>query len=421
MEGFIDEIPKDLFRIIDQVGSGSYSDIFSAIHIPTNTKVALKITFKSNNEDELKSIRQEAEINKSLSHPFICQYFTSIETDHLFIIVMELIDGYDCLTYVNSRSGLPLPESKNLFSQIAIAIEYLHNDQHITHRDLKLENIMLDNFNHIRLIDFGFSTDNCMMSTCCGSIPYCAPEVLLGNKYTQAADIWSIGVILYAFIEGNLPFYHTNMNSLSHMICQHELSFSESFDKDSKDLLRKMLTKDPDQRITIDEIMKHPFISNEQILQINYKPIFQIFEYKDRSLANLSPSRSSQIYSNFDNLIIDNNLEVNSKNKRFPLLKNSPKKVTQSHSCVGNTKESLNDMILSRKNFPSYLNNVIKSAILNTQNLQKVATQKNQINSLHFHSIRTPALRRNPHRSMFKGSAPIFHPKIKNSNLINDI
>ena len=102
---------------------------------------------------------------------------------------MELINGISLLDYVNETSGIPISEARYLFVQLIIAIEYLHNEAHITHRDLKLENIMIDYYGHIRLIDFGFSSMKTMMSTCCGTIPYCAPEVLSCEMYTNASDI----------------------------------------------------------------------------------------------------------------------------------------------------------------------------------------------------------------------------------------
>lgn len=433
MDRYIDEVPRDIYTITDQIGSGSFSDIFSAIHIPTNTRVALKITFKNNNEEEMKSLEQEVQINKKLHHPFICQFFTEIETEHLIIIVMELIEGVSALNYVNQTSGLPLSEAKNLFAQLLIAMEYLHNEVHITHRDLKLENIMIDSFDHIRLIDFGFSSVNTMMSTCCGSIPYCAPEILLGQRYTKAADIWSMGVILYAFVDGNLPFYHSNMNTLAHMICQREVTFPNTFDEDLRDLLRKMLTKESEQRITIDEIKRHPFISGEKLLQIDYIQILKLPQYRDSNIL-LSPNRSSQIYNpyHYNQLLIgassagfplspDSGADSNLTNtKRFPLTKDSPKKATQSQNSVGNaSKETVNELILSRNNFPSILNKVIQTAILNPQQNATIL-QQNPHFTTHLRDIRAPALRRNPHRSIFKNAAPLFHPQVRNTNIINN-
>lgn len=271
---YIDEVPKDLFSNLQQIGSGSFSDIFSATHNPTNVKVSLKISLKEQNEESLQVLKKEVEINKILFHPFICKFFTEIVTEHLHIIVMEYINGVSSLDYVNEMSGISDIEARSLLSQLIIAIEYLHNEAHITHRDLKLENIMIDLYGHIRLIDFGFSSMKTIMSTCCGTIPYCAPEVLLRELYTCASDIWSLGIILYAFLNGNLPFVHQNINTLVELIVGSEVFYPDNMDIFARDLLQKMLNKDPDQRITIEEIKSHPFLSSEKILQIDYKQLF---------------------------------------------------------------------------------------------------------------------------------------------------
>lgn len=118
---------------------------------------------------------------------------------------MELIEGTNLLQYVNQNHGLKINEVQNIFSQLIIAIEYLHNELNISHRDLKLENVMLD---------FGFSSiKKNIMSTLCGSIPYCAPEVLKCQTYTKEADIWCLGVILYSLVSGKLPFFCSNLTN----------------------------------------------------------------------------------------------------------------------------------------------------------------------------------------------------------------
>lgn len=427
--GFFDEIPHGMFSDFIQIGSGSFSDIFTATHVQTNTKVALKIMFKTDDQEEMKSIQQEVQINKTLDHPFVCKFFTEIETEHLIIIVMELIEGTNTLDYVNQNSGLPNTEAQNLFAQLVIAIEYLHNEVHITHRDLKLENIMLDRFGHIRLIDFGFSSVNTMMSTCCGSIPYCAPEILLEQKYTNAADIWSMGVILYAFIEGNLPFYHSNMNALATMICQHEVAFSNTFGEDVKDLIRRMLMKDPEQRITIDEIKRHPYISNEKLLQIDYKNLLSSQQLSSEAPINLACNRSSQLYNNFIYARLFKNSSSNFQTgtklqkKGFPMIRNSPSSsVTQSdHDIVvgrNSAAESLNESILSRKDFPLRLNNCIERSLMDQMDEDLSPVARNQDRLQLKLKRNAQSVKRHTHHNVFKSSPPLFQPKFNNQNSV---
>lgn len=379
--GFINEIPQDIFNNLEQIGSGSFSDIFTAIHVKTNCKVALKITMKGGDDDYLK---KEINIFKSLNHPFICKYFTDIETEHLKIVAMELVDGPNALDYVNKYSGLPMQEAQSFFAQLVIAIEYLHS-QKVSHRDLKLENIMLDKYGHIRLIDFGFSSLNTIMTTCCGSIPYTAPEVLMGENYTNAADIWSLGIILYAFIQGGLPFYHSNIYTLAMIICQCDVEFTSSFDKESKDLITKMLEKDPEKRISLDDIKNHPYVSSDRLLKINYKQLFspkeknqerrpslgQIQKPENNTFVNKADNKQDQVNIRKSstcitfNLAINNNLHpqniYHTRNRRISSNEMAHKlTIIALQEKITEQNNNIEDAILSRNDFAFNLNRLIE-------------------------------------------------------------
>lgn len=374
---FIIEIPQDQYSIINQIGSGTFSDIFSATHIKTNTNVALKISLKTNSKEYDKMLEEEVEINKTLHHPFICKFFTEFETEHLSVIVMELVDGVTALDYVNQSHGLPISEVANFFTQLLIAIEYLHDEVHIAHRDLKLENIMIDNSGHIRLIDFGFSTNKSVMSTICGSIPYCAPEVLSGQMYTKESDIWSMGVILYALYDGNLPFFHQNTNALAALICNNDVKFKNGFDELLKDLLTKILTKDPQQRIKIDDIKLHPFLANERLLQIDYKQLFsptynQI--HSSRTAQNIKLTKPSSIKlgspdSNYTTSQIKKSgfFRLQSSSINFPA---QMQEIL--HEKITLKTDDIDQAIENRKDFAHNLTKLIEYEFLN--NLQGIPT-----------------------------------------------
>lgn len=357
---FLSEIPKEEYILIEQIGLGTFSDIFSATHLKTNSKVALKIFLKNNSQEYDKTIDQEVKINKSLHHPFICKFFTEFETDHLNVIVMELIEGQTLLDYVNQSHGLPPPEVSNFFAQLLIAIEYLHDEAHITHRDLKLENIMVDDSGHIRLIDFGFSTKNSLMSTLCGSIPYCAPEVLTGQLYTRASDIWSMGIILYALFDGNLPFFHHNTNVLVSMICNNELRIPDTFDGALKDLLIRMLDKDPEKRIKVDEIKQHPFVSHEKLLLIDYKQLFNPTE-KPHEVIHTSMT-TSQVIEN--NKLSENENVESKKRSGFLRFTNSMSNeaIEILHEKITLKTDDVDLSIENRRNFAHNLTKLIESA-----------------------------------------------------------
>lgn len=418
---FIDEIPQNVFTNFQEIGSGTFSDIFSAVHLNTNSKVALKISLKNNNEEDMKSFEQEISINKAINHPFICKYFTDIETDHLKIIVLELVEGVNALNYVNQTCGLPFQEALNLFTQLIIAIEYLHNEVHATHRDLKLENIMIDKYDHIRLIDFGFSSVNTMMTTCCGSIPYCAPEILTGQKYTKAADIWSLGIILYAFINGNLPFYNPNINTLAAMICNKEVQFTSNFPNlEIQDLIQRMLTKDPIQRITIDEIKMHPSISNQKLFQINYK---QLFESNINDTISLSSQKLASNKSNRSKSSACFKLE--SGIQHLPIIKepSSSNEATCSHHnsklrILSECTSELDESIRNRKDFALNLNKTIESALLNcySYNNRNLGSPVSMNLGSRIGALRFSFTKRKTKHLVLKNGTPLVQPNVNNNH-----
>lgn len=379
---FLNEIPPESYTDFIQIGSGSYSSIFSALHTKTNVRVALKISLKVNDEDKMKTIYQEHEIHKTLNHPFICRYYTSFETEHLFIVSMELIEGISLLEYVNQNRGLKIEDAQNIFGQLIIAMEYLHSEKNVTHRDLKLENIMVDRFNNIRLIDFGFSTPKLIMTTLCGSIPYCAPEILKGQAYTKEADIWCMGIILYSLVTDKLPFYSANMKKMINTICEQEPDYSLIKNQDLKDLLSKLLIKDQAQRIMMHDIKNHIFMSHVRILKIDYKtifspiPVIQSNFRRKRSASVMKPSMSNL---NLSGLLASTSSSNNSSDflpqKRLVPPDNGANQliINNLRKLVTNNSTDVDELIGSRKDYPSNLNRLIETALLSIpQNKMKL-------------------------------------------------
>ncbi|XP_032895086.1 testis-specific serine/threonine-protein kinase 5-like [Amblyraja radiata] len=143
------------------------------------------------------------------------QLFESFRSPSRLYLVLELASRGDLLEYINRGAdraralGLQEAEAQHMFQQLVGAVSHCHS-KHIAHRDLKCENILLDDKGHIKLTDFGLasrSNKDSLMSTFCGSMPYTAPEILQGHRYRgDHADVWSMGIILYAMVAGKLPF-----------------------------------------------------------------------------------------------------------------------------------------------------------------------------------------------------------------------
>lgn len=202
-------------------------------------------------------------ILKQTRHRNIIRLFEYFETQKHILFVIELSSGGDLLSYVRKRRQLKEEVAKSVFKQIVEGIKYCHSKK-ILHRDIKLDNILLTVEGVVKICDFGVSKivkPGEQMSEQCGTPAYIAPEILLDKGYEGfAVDIWSAGVVLYAMLYGTVPFKANNMSELQKMIIKAKFTLQDGISKEAKDLLRQLLEKDPTQRITIPNILAHPWI-----------------------------------------------------------------------------------------------------------------------------------------------------------------
>ena len=166
-------------------------------------------------------------------------------------------------------------------AEIFLAISFLHS-KGIIYRDLKPENILLDRYGHIKLTDFGLAkhiqkTEG-KTQTFCGTAEYIAPEILIGKEYNFSVDIWSLGILIYEMLTGNPPFISENKKHLYELITKEEPNFDlPSLSEDARNLLRQMLQKDPENRITEEKIKRNKFfrkIDFEKLILRKLEPPF---------------------------------------------------------------------------------------------------------------------------------------------------
>ena len=258
------------FVLERNIGSGAFAAVWRAHHAKSNATVAIKVINKATISTPVARTRLQREIAllKKMDHPFIAEFFHVIENDDCFFLVMEYVENGNLLDYVNGNGRLSEDQARRYFTQLVSVLEYLHVEKKVAHRDLKCENVLLDRYNNIRVIDFGLSnmfSDVCpQLSTACGSPAYAAPEMVKGNAYTHAADIWSAGILLYAITVGHLPYDDDNLQRLLQKIVYTEAFYPSFLSPPLVDLLQKMICKDPDSRITLDRIKNHPWFSQAE-------------------------------------------------------------------------------------------------------------------------------------------------------------
>ncbi|WEJ95980.1 hypothetical protein PSN45_003514 [Yamadazyma tenuis] len=272
-------------------------------------QVAIKLikreTLSKDTESEIKTHR---EINslKLLSHPNIVNLVEVMKSGKYIGIVLEYASGGELFDYILNHKYLKEPLAKKFFAQLVSGVDYMHS-KGLIHRDLKLENLLLDKNKNIIISDFGFvnsynlSSNNDLMKTSCGSPCYAAPElVLTPNPYNgKKVDIWSLGVILYAMLAGYLPFDDDPSNEdgsdiirLYHYICKTPLTFPEYITPLPRDLLRKIIVADPKKRININEIRNHTWLSSYANLLSIRQPEWDKI-YKDKQTKSISSTTSS--------------------------------------------------------------------------------------------------------------------------------
>ena len=257
---------SDRYILRDTIGEGGFSVVWKAFDIVKKKNVAIKI-IQLKNDRTKKLIRDEIKILSLLKNPFIVEFYDFIEdreTDYAYI-VMEYIKGSNLNELIGKfPTGICESDAKKYFWQMVDALRYLHSNN-ICHRDIKAHNFIVTKENDIKLIDFGLSKilqdgqDFC--NTKCGTVAYFSPERIINQNYSFAADVWSLGVLLFALVDGNLPFSQGNQKQLTLRIMHAEPSYDkQKFSPELIDLLKKMLRKEPKKRITLQEVVMHPWL-----------------------------------------------------------------------------------------------------------------------------------------------------------------
>ena len=256
----------DFYAVGRLLGKGAFGKVNVAVHKLTEELSAMKQCDRRRMTEagSKKCFLQEVAIMKRLTgHANVIQLFEVVETPSQIVLVMEFATGGDLLKYVRNRRRLAEPCAKDLFKQLLEGLEHIHKKM-VVHRDIKLENLLLDPFSCVKIADFGVAAvvqPEKKLHDHCGTPSYIAPEILQEEGYEGfPVDVWSSGIALYAMLCGRLPFKGKSMSELKRCILRGRYPCPEHLSTEAQQLIASMLTLEPRSRATVRSVLAHPFL-----------------------------------------------------------------------------------------------------------------------------------------------------------------
>ncbi|KAJ6851143.1 serine/threonine-protein kinase ATG1c-like isoform X1 [Iris pallida] len=261
------------YMLTRQIGSGSFSVVWLARHRVLGTEFAVKeIVMEKLNKKLQESLLSEIYILRKVNHPNIVALHDIIEASGRIYLILEYCRGGDLSMYIQRHGRVPEPTAKHFMLQLAAGLQVLR-ENNLIHRDLKPQNLLLsayDDDSVLKIADFGFARSlqpRGLAETLCGSPLYMAPEIMQSQKYDAKADLWSVGAILFQLVTGRPPFTgNSQVQLLQNIMKSNELRFPPGniLSYECMDLCRRLLRRNPVERITFDEFFSHHFLSNLQ-------------------------------------------------------------------------------------------------------------------------------------------------------------
>ncbi|XP_070573823.1 serine/threonine-protein kinase MARK2-like [Ptychodera flava] len=329
--------------------------------------VAIKIISRKDAPSEYihKFLPREIEAMKSTyRHENLIQLYDTFHSDLRVYLVMEFAAGGDLLEFINNTSmknglgGIGEEMSRKMFRQLVLGIAHCHQ-LNVVHRDLKCENILLDEYNNVKITDFGFAVrvpnhnKSHLLKTFCGSYAYAAPEILNATHYDgKLADVWSLGVILFAMVNGKLPFNDNNLKTLLEQTRQ-KLEFKPWITHDCQELVRKLLRVKPLSRLKINDILRHSWMTRGRPKSPRLQKLLKFTE-----ACRISPEDMSieDIEDNVEDFQSDHNDLISRKTPSLRMYKapGTGRKIALSPVKQVNTAAHCQDLVLNGENALRY-------------------------------------------------------------------
>ena len=257
------------FKIIKELGAGSFGHVYLVRHKATNVEYAIKAIDKRNkaNQEEKPYFRREIEVMYKIHHPNVVKLYGHFEDNNYCYFIMEYISKGNVYGLIpqDKKKRLNNQVVASLMKDVISAVYYLHNMKPIIiHRDIKPENVLLAEGLVAKLTDFGWSNymqEDEKRTTVCGTPIYLAPEIIKEEGHDEKVDIWCIGVLCFELMTGNVPFQGNDIDTLKDNILHLKITWPKDINIDGKNLIKKILKSDPSARISLEEMLQHPFFT----------------------------------------------------------------------------------------------------------------------------------------------------------------
>ncbi|KAI9596220.1 kinase-like domain-containing protein [Syncephalis fuscata] len=251
------------FDVGKALGKGKFGRVYLAREKRSGYVVALKVLLKSELRQARveKQLRREIEIQSHLRHEHILRLYGYFYDETRVYLILEFAGKGEMYKVLKAKGRFAEADAAKYIGQMAKALQYLHR-KHVIHRDIKPENLLLGIHGELKIADFGWSVHapSHRRTTLCGTLDYLAPEMVEGREHSDKVDLWSLGVLAYEFLVGVPPFEEAGHNATYRRIAKVDLRVPNYVSEQAKDLITRLLKHDPETRMKLDEVLKHPWI-----------------------------------------------------------------------------------------------------------------------------------------------------------------
>lgn len=246
-----------------EIGDGAFSKVYMVIHKATGQRYALKdMLLVDIHEDDIPNLESELCVHPFMENEYIIKFIDFFATQTNLYLFLDIADSGILFRFIDNGHPIDQNYIKKFFYQTCIALIYMH-DMDLIHRDIKPENILLTRNFDIRVADFGWVTVSERFKhnkSMCGTPEYMAPEIIKGGKQTKAVDIWAMGILLYEMFHNDDCFKGDDHYQIYNAITKREIEWNENCPREAKDLIMKLLEFKPEDRICLEDALKHPYM-----------------------------------------------------------------------------------------------------------------------------------------------------------------